>query len=104
VFYIIIGALDIQLATPQIVHWLNRVIQQLEEDRIGYDNEEDEVDAALVVPASPPIPTGRFSISAFNEHVQRERHTVVYATKSSGPAHMVTWVSECTGEFQYHDK
>jgi hypothetical protein len=100
VFYIIIGALDIQLATPKIVRWLLQVIQQLEDDNVGYDSVEDEVATALAAPASPHVVASRFSISAFNEHVQRERHTITYSTQSSGPAHMLTWVSACTGKPQ----
>jgi hypothetical protein len=96
VFYTIVGALEIQLATPQIVRWLQLVVHQLEDDDLGYDSDKDEVATALTASPSLPIPTGVFSISAFNEHIQRERHTVTYATQSSGPAHMLTWISECT--------
>jgi hypothetical protein len=100
VFYIIIGALDIQLATPKIVQWLQEVIWQLEDNNVGYDSDEDDVATAPAAPASPHIVAGCFSISAFNEHVQRERHTVTYSTQSSGLAHVLTWVSSCTGKPQ----
>jgi|SRR5882762_2688233 hypothetical protein len=95
------GALHIQLATPQIVQWLQLVLQQLEDDNNGYDNGHDtdeEVGSSAVTFSASLIPTGVFSISSFNEYVQRGHHRVTYETQSSGPAHMLTWVSKCTGK------
>ena len=120
-FNVIIGTLYIQLPAPQIVQWLQLVIQQLEDYDDGYNDHEDHEEAGssadgydsggddsetgsfAVVPPAPAIPTGVFSISAFNEHVQREHHTVLYATQSNGPAHLLTWISQCTSKCWCHN-
>jgi hypothetical protein len=100
-----------QLAAPQVFRWLQLVIQQLEGNNDGYqtDDDDDRYSMEDDDPPVPPIPTsalaitGVFSITAFNEHVQKTHDVVTYTTSASGPGHMLTWVSDCTSKLLFNN-